>query len=495
MRTLPCAAALLAAAGLLSGCPVLAQVPPVDVLWSEVQQLVAQGGGSLSAARLLGAGNDWRAEEVLIGLPDGGGRIALPALRLHRTDQSLTLVPEGAATLTMQEGRDSWRFEIAPEGGDPGRDSLTVSYDGTTLGLGLDFGAQRVALLGAWRGKESRGESFEGRIERVRLDGGMTLAEPYSGDVSLTLGAMDYRLASPALGALQDRIAGEVRLGGLELRLAGAGIHGRPTSTMDAAFAAGLMLRGSLALQGFVANLDQTSLGQPIRSSSVLDSLTIALGAEGGRASADLRLAGVSVRTEGALLNGAVALDEMALRLMLPLMQTPDPQPFESAQAVRGLTVSPELLALARLAPFGGLPLSVETETLGQLRWLRPLGPDLADSDDPPLDLTQLTGRLGAAVGPNTLSVRYDLAFPPGALARMGDGPPQTSGTATIELIGGRVVLARLAETGLVPREQLGMAQMVMGALGRPVGDDHLVSDIEIRADGSVLVNGMPAPF
>lgn len=495
MRAFVPAAAIAAAAGLLTVGPVHAQVPPVETLWAALQQLVAEQGGSLSAARFQGAESDWRAEEVLLVLPDGAGRIALPALRLRGSDRGLTLLPEGAAVVLVEDGPESWRLEIAPEAGLPGRDSLTVSFDGTTAGLDADFGAQRVRLLGAWRGKEPRGESFEGRVASLRADGRLGLNAPHAIDATLRLGALDYRLASPALGPLQDRIDASVRLGGLSLELSGAGLVPGGIQDLDQAFASGLSLRGRLEMQGLATDVDQTSLGQPMRSVSALEQMSIDLAAADGIASADVRLAGLSGQIRGALLNGTTGLQEFMLRLRLPLVQTPAPQPFESLLALRGLTLSPSLLALAGAAAFGDLPLTVETEVNGRLRWLRPVGAAMAQEGAPPLDVTQLLGRLGAAVGASTLSVRYDLALPPGALARMGDAPPQASGTVAIELVGGNAVLGRIQQTGLVPPEQLAMARMLMGALGRPVGEDHLRSDIELRADGTVLVNGLPAPF
>jgi hypothetical protein len=371
---------------------------------------------------------------------------------------------------------------------------LSVALNGGEVAVSAHIGAQVAELVEATLGGTPTGDIFTGRFGGITLDGRLTTVEPFAGNLAVDIAPTTYAFASTAMGPFQQPMRGDFGLEGFTLRLDAAGIRAGRMPSPEVAFAQGLRLAGLLELRGLNATLDQQTMGFQMRSSSSLGLLRIEANAVDGRFDAGLQVDGVAVAADGGPLTGAVGLQELALRVALPLVQTHQPVPFEYTQALRGLTVSPQLLALAQLAAFGDLPLTVETRLLGDLRWLRSLD-QIDESDVPPLDLTRLQGTAGAALGANTLDVQYDLTLPPGAIQRAADGPPEVTGTARIELRGGAAVLDLVARTGLVPPAELGMARMVMGGLSRPIGDDHLLSEIEFRPDGSILINGLPAPF
>ena len=73
---------------------------------------------------------------------------------------------------------------------------------------------------------------------------------------------------------------------------------------------------------------------------------------------------------------------------------------------------------------------------------------------------------------------------------------PPFAGKLSLTLTGVTGLLDKLSSTGIVPPEQAMGAQMMLGMLARPgEGADVLVSEIEMREDGSVLANGAPLPF
>ena len=67
---------------------------------------------------------------------------------------------------------------------------------------------------------------------------------------------------------------------------------------------------------------------------------------------------------------------------------------------------------------------------------------------------------------------------------------PMPAGMATVALKGGNALLDTLVGMGLIPQEQAMGARMMLGLFARPVGDDQLVSEIEVTEDGQILANG-----
>lgn len=83
-----------------------------------------------------------------------------------------------------------------------------------------------------------------------------------------------------------------------------------------------------------------------------------------------------------------------------------------------------------------------------------------------------------------------------GGVPAVPGGMPPFAGKLSLTLTGVTGLLDKLSSTGIVPPEQAMGAQMMLGMLARPgEGADVLVSEIEMREDGSVLANGAPLPF
>ena len=140
-----------------------------------------------------------------------------------------------------------------------------------------------------------------------------------------------------------------------------------------------------------------------------------------------------------------------------------------------------------QVAPLDALELAAEG------RWL--VDPMQAESTDEPVDLAairldRLSLRLGQALFEG--SGRFDTDRDAGSFEQAME---MGRGAFTFILRGGEALLARLGSEGVLPADQAFLAQMMMGALARQVGEDHLESLVTITPPGQVMVNGMPLPF
>lgn len=190
----------------------------------------------------------------------------------------------------------------------------------------------------------------------------------------------------------------------------------------------------------------------------------------------------------------SAALDAAAFVVDMPVRAADDLSDVELRVTLGGLSLSPMIWAM--IDPTSALPQDPATLILaltGQMRLTADLtDPAAVAGPLPPVDFEVLTlENLRLAVAGAELTGAGGLDFsqaPEGALP----GMPGVSGQITLGLAGGNALVGTLVAMGLVPQEQAAMAQMMMGMLARPVGDDQLESVIELGADGSISANGTP---
>lgn len=77
-----------------------------------------------------------------------------------------------------------------------------------------------------------------------------------------------------------------------------------------------------------------------------------------------------------------------------------------------------------------------------------------------------------------------------GAPSPMTAGLPAPVGNITIEAKGVESLMNTLISSGMIPEEEAMMPRMMMGILAEKIGEDHLRSNIEMNAEGHILVNG-----
>ncbi|MEO8529777.1 MAG: DUF2125 domain-containing protein [Deltaproteobacteria bacterium] len=72
---------------------------------------------------------------------------------------------------------------------------------------------------------------------------------------------------------------------------------------------------------------------------------------------------------------------------------------------------------------------------------------------------------------------------------------PLPTGAINVALKGATGLAQKLAALGLVPMEQVGMFNGMLGMFAKPVGEDSYSSDIEFKGMEGITVNGMPIPM
>ena len=190
-------------------------------------------------------------------------------------------------------------------------------------------------------------------------------------------------------------------------------------------------------------------------------------------------------------------LAEYGLSLRAPLSVTDEPAPFDFAFNVTEFAVNDEVW---QMGDPGGMfprePLTVELALSGTATWLydifdmspenqmalndsdMPLQPDSISIDTLNVDALGVTA---TGDGAFTFDATDTVTVP---------GVPRPEGQANVEVTGLNALLDDLVAMGLVPEDQMMGARMMMGLFATSTGDDQLTSNVEINAQGHVIVNG-----
>lgn len=193
-------------------------------------------------------------------------------------------------------------------------------------------------------------------------------------------------------------------------------------------------------------------------------------------------------------------LDALGFDLRLPLLAGQGRQTAQLGVDVAGLRLGSEVFGLMDLpgevfdrpGDFA-IALRADYEPVVDLTDVMAVG-RMIDNGESPLTLFGL--------GLENLTARWDGAelTGSGAVGWDADGEPLTEfmappqGEATFDMVGAYAVLDRLSRSGALPSEALLAARGALAGFGRPVGEDHLRSVVEIGPDG-MRVNGAPVPF
>lgn len=180
----------------------------------------------------------------------------------------------------------------------------------------------------------------------------------------------------------------------------------------------------------------------------------------------------------------------------LPVVASDTPQDATYAISLEGLEIAESIWGM--IDPAGGLdrsPLTLTVDLAAKLDW----GLDLFDlaglaaleqtGEFPvaPVAATIETFSIAALGG--TVDVTGAFTFDNTDLATF-PGMPRPEGKASAKASGLNGVIDQLIATGLLPEDQAGMGRMFMGMFARATGDDSLESDVEVNAEGHVILNG-----
>ena len=182
---------------------------------------------------------------------------------------------------------------------------------------------------------------------------------------------------------------------------------------------------------------------------------------------------------------------------LLPVAADETAQDFGLVFALNDLEIDDSLWAI--FDPAGSLPRTpadLRIDVTGQAT----LGQDM-------LDMAQwmtMPPDQAPDVALNALTVNaFDLAALDGAIETTGNfnfdmsdmttfpGFPRPEGQGRVTLTNAAGVLAALQAAGLIQTDAVQGATMALGMFARPVSDDQVATEVEVNADGHVLVNGV----
>lgn len=490
-RTATLPALFLAATSL--AYPALAQTLTPKDAWDTLAAAVDAAGGNLTSGSIQRDGDALIAPMVRL---EAGEVISLhfDEIRLEPRGAQVAIIPsaqfDAVSTLGMPgERRD---YSITHDG------AFLLSADDTRADLALEFGRLVLIKTAATRG----GQPLDERLEMTHngLTGQMSMTlnqEPFEVRINLSVDELlqDQRISDPMLG-MEQAAVGTTSGVRLEADLQGLRfLDFSEPGALAAAFEAGLAIRVALGNDAGTMRMDQSMMGFTTMVELGLQSSDAALSLIDGQFETEMSLNAVEADMDFGGVPVSAALQRFALSLGMPIIPSDDDRSFGLTLDIAGLTLSEELLAMAGAGSFADDAITAGLETRFNGRLLVDFA-DAVDEVDIPFDISSFElPRLLLQVGAASLtgSGRFDLAE--GALERMTDDLPEGEGSFVFDLRGGNALLGRLAAIGLIPADQQFMAQMMMNALGRPVAEDHLRSEVQVGPGGAIQVNGMPLPF
>lgn len=178
-------------------------------------------------------------------------------------------------------------------------------------------------------------------------------------------------------------------------------------------------------------------------------------------------------------------IDSVEFGFDMPLKKVDQPMPAHMLVNMTGVKASDTLWGM--VDPTGSLPRDKATLNIdlsANMKWLV----DVANAEKAqgmPIEVQDVS------VNDVTLDVAGARLHGVGAAVLDNSKmPPEPVGAVDLELIGGLGLLDKLVALGLVPQDQGQMVKMFSGMFAVPVGEDHLTSKIEMKAGGSIFVNG-----
>ncbi len=178
-------------------------------------------------------------------------------------------------------------------------------------------------------------------------------------------------------------------------------------------------------------------------------------------------------------------IDSIEFGFDMPLKKADQPMPARILINMTGVKASDTLWGM--IDPTGSLPRDKATLNIdlsANLKWLVDVV-SASNASDIPMEVQDVT------INDITLDVAGARLNGKGsAVLDNTKMPPEPVGAVDLELVGGLGLLDKLVALGLVPQDQGQMVKMFSGMFAVPVGEDHLTSKIEMKAGGSIFVNG-----
>lgn len=265
-------------------------------------------------------------------------------------------------------------------------------------------------------------------------------------------------------------------------------------------------LRSGLSISGTTQAAGGTSVSRSFDGDTLMTEQNQTTGASTGSFAFDQ----AGVRLEGTGEGGQITMDgaEMGLpfpievafgaasgKFAFPLLASEDAQPFAYGFSVSDLTVADDLWNL--IDPGQGLDrspvklaLDLSGELTNSLDLVDPATWEQIDNGVIPVEPNSISindlsvSALGAAV-----SALGAFTFDNTDLATFG-GVPRPEGKASARATGLNAAMDQLVATGLIAEQDVMAPRMFMGMFAVAQGDDELTTELEINAEGHVILNG-----
>lgn len=478
--------------------PALGQQMSAKDAWAQLRSLAAGAGLTISSQSVTDNGTSMVANGVRIfptNEPDDLV-LTLDTLGIEPRGDQIALMPSARIGVeTRLAGGIERDFEIL----NPGMGEIVGALTDANAALSFGFPTLTMRMVRSEQGGRPLDEAMDVTFEGFDVN----LSATVDGNADVFVGASSVRydavLSTPTgMGDQRMRQTMDGTMEAVALEFSGRELDmiADTEGAIRRAFDAGMEMTLRLTAGPATGNTGQSGGPFDMTLATTAESSLLEATVRGGRV--DVQITAGAGRYAGGSgpMQGEVSFDAIGFNFGMPLIMTPDDQPARYAFNFDNLTPSPELLQMAGAGAFVGDSLSVALDLGADMRLTSEIGPSWSDSDVPPFDLSRVRlENLLVRVGDSEFTGTGAVTLIGGLLAQIGRPMPDAEGDLTFNLIGGERLLQRVQSLGLVPEDQLFFARMMINGLGRPVGDDHLQSDVAIRPGGVVTVNGAPLPF
>ena len=473
---------------------VAAQGSDAKDAWQAMRTAAREQGVMIASQGVTDYGSSLVAQNVRVYPADDPDALVLqmPELRIEPRGAAIALIPSPQFTVTARPNRRIVRVMSFTHSGE-----IVADVTEDRISLELLFDELAMSLIRATRAGVTLDEAFD-----LSLTGfnGSLLAER-EGTADITLSAQTTRYSFGFGDQSSDTPVeqqAQAEIGGLRLEFSGRELDmlSDDDGMLRAAFDAGFGMRFGLFAQSSTGTSRQSFDGTEIEGTSTSGPSEMVMNVEDG--SFSVRSSVQSGNFSGGMppFVGEVSLAELGFSLGFPLLATAQDQALYFRLNIDDVLPSAQALDLLGAGEFAGEAISMALELGAQGRLTQDLGDEFFDADEPPFDITTVNlDRLLTRVGDAEFTGIGAFAFLGGMLASLDDDVPNGTGDFVFDLIGGDALMTRLIALGIVPQDQQFFARMMMNGLGRPVGEDHLRSDVAIRPGGLVTVNDAPLPF
>lgn len=489
-----------ALAALLAGNAALADITPEEV-WQNWQEMAASYGQSITATSEVRDGDSLIVTGLSLAQNQDGATVDLAIDEVNFTDNG-----DGTVEITMSEA-STLEMTLPATGGMEGSapTSMTVgishpgmvtTVSGTAEETTYEVEAPTIAVrLGSIEGSDAESVDVTAESTITTLAGAYTVSGPADAKViDMDFGAEGFALSAQAKDASSQsdaQLTATLADLGVTYALDFAGMS-RMGENVAEALRAGASIAGSFDHGLMDFSMDVTDPNGPTRITATSESGGMTFAMDGAGVVYELDGAGTAMTVSGPEIpfpELKVNYGELAARLSLPLLASPDLSDFTFLTRLVDLSVSEELWGM--IDPGNALPhdpATVIIDTKGKVR----LTTDLVDeaamaalAEAAPgelhaLDITELRASVAGAELTGAGAFTFDNTD-----LETFQGLPAPSGKLDLRLVGGNVLLDKLVTMGLLSEDDANGARMMISMFANPgATPDELTSTLEFKDKG-----------